>query len=434
MTERKENRDSSEPLSSKLDQAASVIGKHRILQFTVNGVRLINMVESGDTQLVRNTIGDEAEFEIFTKVPVKEPLPDKEFPSLEDFLQGGSKRAKKISEGYSEYRDAGTPRNKNVGKPITTPEYLRWKETLPSKGDIITAVHRLAEIPPEERPVEGEYSEKVVEFDCLCTHGGVVFMDLVEEDESVSLREEGDPNPNCSQCAGTGRLTHISINDPKANAKPREFTLVNETTEDSIDLVLDLPRLVVNGEMDLDIDLVTRRFSGKQPEYLSEDAAYVVTFQVNQYIAKQAKLIGIDMDRAFVVREGGVVGPEWEFQDWGIRFGWGWNNHNGQFMYSRPKYKDIEILIQQAQSNLRQHGTVILRSAGSEEMNFAEIRSKLEKLGLTLGLGLGFIATEELGIAFYALDQTGKLLGELAVAHRSDVGLEEALQKVRQLV
>lgn len=122
-------------LQPKIEDALSRTGEHHMLQFTKNGYRLFEYIETGETQTIE-VEGNEDSYTI--EMPINEHLLKKETSSLSELLD--------FQKSGVTYGDG------SISSSIETDEFTAWKERLLSKE----AIREAAILEVEQRQTGAE--------------------------------------------------------------------------------------------------------------------------------------------------------------------------------------------------------------------------------------------------------------------------------------
>ena len=420
---------------SKLESAFGIIERDQKLQFFADGkVRVLNLVETGETEVQSMSIGESDEIELHARVSLREPVVSHEYTTLDDLVgrRGRKRKTKEKSDGAGYYRLT----------PITNPEYLAWKSQIPTVEQIREAAVVVSQEPKDE-DVPETLGIKATEVDCLCTHGGIIFEDFVEE-ETVQLRETGQPDPDCEECGGTGKIPiEIPIPNPDAPPKIPEIILRNYVTGEERVLYVDVAALVASGDMDVSIEPFERvhrqRLKTKGGTRLEEDAHVSIKFGLRDYVADQARQIGIDINNSTAVRfpeeSSGIVSVETVLHDT-LHVGASWNNRDGEVTeHGLYEVKDPIAVVREAQEDVPScffDRELTFKPASPLDETFSRLLNTLGSHGYTLGFKRASIATGMDGPAFYALDQDGYKLTELGCGYEVPEALDQAWENAQK--
>lgn len=424
-----------------LEQALWHIHEGQMLQFTTNGFRLFEYIETGETQ-VRSIKAGESEY-VF-RVPVKEPVLQKDVSILTELFD-------RSDEGY--HYDDG-----HIADEIDTDEFKSWIEGLVSPEDVKAAAGKEL----KKREVEGD--EETIpctncsgkahfEVDCSCTHGGTTFVDMTDESEesTVKLREEGEADPDCETCEGTGKRQSdcpYCEGCGKA-AKYPHIILKNEVTGEERVLKLDLAMLIVNGEVEVE-------WGGYEKLYPNDYQVgeMILRFNVSAYIDRNLSEMGIDKENAaratgdsigkIESAQANVTGRRayWRKHEGVIKTGF---NHGQYNMTAADVLNDAQTNLSRAYAwpygkIKNNEGVVVadewvMRPLRPIEEALEDIKTAMAEYGYTLGFTQCFISTGETGPSFFLLDNNGNALQQLSNEHYIRESLENAwlnFQKIRE--
>ncbi|MBP7820998.1 hypothetical protein KA043_02750 [Candidatus Saccharibacteria bacterium] len=424
-----------------LEKALGHIREGQMLQFTSTGFRLFEYVETGETQISTIRVG---ESEYTFRVPVKEPLLQKEVTSLTELFEPNN-------ESY-DYDDS------YIADKIDTDEFRDWVESLVTPDDVIeAAVKELArrEAEGDEGTIPCTNCEGKAQFDieCSCTLGGTTFIDMIEksEDSLVSLREDGEADPNCGTCEGSGK-TQSDCPYCEGCAKAAKYPhiiLKNEITGEERVLKLDLATLIVNGDVKVELD-------GYEKMYPDDDqiSEKILQFNLGQYIDRSLVEMGIDRENSariqgdyfvkIVPDKANITGIHafWQKQEGKIETGF----------YTELDNMTATSVLENAQAKLSRafawpygkikndEGVVfaeewVLRPIRPIEDALEDIKTAIAEYGYFLGFTQSFIATGESGPSFFLLDDDGNAIKQLSNDYHVRESLESAwleFQKIKK--
>ncbi len=418
-------------VGKRLEKAFDVIKREQKLQFFADGkVRVLNLVETGDTEVKAMSIGDAGELEMHARVPLSEPLVAAEYASIDELV--GKRKTRKPR------KDRSPGANYYNLTPITNPDYLSWKAQAPTSEQIREAALAVSQEPVDESIPE-TLGMKTVESDCLCTEGGIIFKDFVE-DEEVQLRKDGVPDPDCEICGGTGKDPYeVPIPNPAARPKVPEIILKNYVTGEEKLLHIDVAGLVASGELAVSIENFDRVHKGVKRPRLEEDGGVGIKFHLLDYIAEQARQMGIDLENSLAVRQfdddESIVSVETVLHDT-LGVGASWHNRDGEVReHSMDEIKDPLEVVREAQKDVSRcffDRKLCFKPASPMEETFSRLLAILGGAGYTLGFREAWIGTGMTGPTFYALDQEGFLVGELSCGYEVGEALAGALHKAQE--
>lgn len=433
-----ERRDKEQVPRIDLEKALWQVRKTQMLQFTGTSYRLYEYIETGETDMHSMQAG---ESEHVFRVPVKEPLLQKEVASLDELF---------VEKEYKAYHDG------HIADSIDTQEYKEWVESIVGPKDIqAAAVKELArreyEGDSETLPCTNCKGNMSVEYPCSCTFGGMNFMDITDDsdDSSVSLREYGVADPNCGSCGGTGRASNVcpTCEGRGEIAKYPRLVLHNDITDERRVLKLDLATLVAAGDVSVE-------WAGQEKIYPNDYQVgeKVIHVNLSAHIENQLAEMGIDSNNSAIFHEYGMRLLEPKRLDINTGRSW-WRKHQGKIetgtndgKRSRKKTKsaaDGSSLLSDLQLGLASRqawphgkikddtGMVIadewnIRPLRPIEDTLEDIVTFLSSRNYTLGYTLSFIATEEVGPSFYVLDSNGNALNQLSCSYTVRESLENA--------
>ena len=419
------------PVSRReLERCLAQVYEGQMLQFTADGFRLYEYVETGETEMQAVKIGPD---EYYYRMPPKEPLLQKSGAKLSDLFDVEADR-----------RRHG--REKDFATVIDDEEFKSWLGGLLAPEDIRRAAMAAHASGGNETTTSCSNCEgEVQNIDCPCTEGGVVFADLSGESENpVSrLREKGVPDPDCGACAGQGKFSSscpVCSGRGKVAKYPR-IILRNELTNEERVLNLDLTALVASKEMKVEWGgYEIRHADGRQ---LSQK---IMRFKVLDYIASNIAAMGMDIESSAIVSQGGIrkARPERIDIEAGALSYWQKDEQgrikSGLMRQQQEAMSSSEVL-EAAQKQLAkrfarpygkirdEHGMVVaekwvMRPLRPFEDALEDLKAAAVGGGYTLGFTHSFIATEEAGPSFFLLDSEGNPLTQLS----SDYYLREALE------
>lgn len=412
-----------------------------MLQFTPSGFRLFEYIETGETAVHSAEVG-EAEY-VF-RVPVSEPVLQKDVSSLTELFDSAAE-----SFDYDDGR---------IADAIDTDEFRAWVESLTSPDDIKEAAaqelaRRAVQGDEEIVPCTNCKGKARLEGSCSCTYGGTTFVDMTGESEGavVAMREDGQPDPGCGTCEGSGRTQGdcpYCEGCGKA-AKYPSIILTNEVTGERSALKLDLAALIVNGEVDVE-------WGGYEKVYPHDFQASdkILRFNVSAYIDRNIAHMGIDKENVIRISGDGVYQIESERANVTGRHAY-WRKREDTISTSFNKGQDdmaAADVLAEAQANLARayawprgkiknaEGVVIaeewvLRPLRPIEDALEDLKTAVASYGYTLGFTQSFIATGETGPSFFLLDNEGNAVQQLSNCYYMRESLENAwlaLQSLQQ--
>lgn len=424
-----------------LEQALRRVHEGQRLQFTADGFRLFEYVETGETQVHSMRAG---ESEYVFRVPVKEPVLQRVVTSLNELFDP--------SDGGYRYDDGHT------ADKISTVEFRTWVDSLVSPEDVKEAA--VKEL--ERRGVEGD--EETIpcfncdgkahfEVDCSCTFGGTTFVDMTdeEEDSKVKLREDGVADPDCGTCKGTGKSQSDCpyCEGCAKTAKYPRIILKNELTGEERVLKLDLATLIVNSEVGIERDGYERLYPN---DY--QVGEKTLWFNVSAYIDRTIADMGIDKENAARI-SGDSIGKI-ESERANVTGGRAyWRKREGQtqtgFNHGQDSLTAADVLrdgqLELSHSYAWPYGKIkndegvvvaeewIMRPLRPIEEALEDIKTAMAEYGYTLGFTQSFIATGETGPSFFLLDSEGNALQQLSNEYYIRESLENAwlhFQRIRE--
>jgi hypothetical protein len=421
--------------AAPLEDALLRLPYDKMLQFTADGFNLLGYEATGETDM--RTIKFQG-LDIVNRFQIYRPVVDAQASNLEELLP-------------SPQEDTDYRRDDRVYRGIDEVEFKEWKESMISSEDIKETCRTQL----KRREIEG--NELIVDCvncegspnhtgDCQCTGGGIIFTDSTgeSEDEPVSLREEGEVDPDCNTCEGQGEVTNSCLycEGCGQSAKYPAINLVNAETGEERSISLDLATLVASGDVEVIVSQSDRDYGGGL-----KVARQSLVFCVSDYIDKCIDSIGIDRDNFVVIRGTNVFGistwrdnthvgeSSWRQEDSKID-----SSHGGSKAETTPK-----ALLDKAQSSLsRSHNwqkTMIKNEDGvgvEEEWIMRPLRpfqESLEDLRVALSsqdYNLGYLVHSE-GIdagcpRFYALNQDGSTARILSDGWKGKVSIRVSLE------
>ena len=418
-----------------IERALGRIYEDQMLQFTATGYRLYGYAETGEANM--HTI-QSGESEHVFRVPVKEPVLQKEVASLDELF-----------DNDDHHYDDG-----QIADSIDTTEYKEWVESLIGPQAITQAAHmevsrRELEGDSETLPCSNCQGKLRFEHACSCTMGGTTFIDMTDDSEAVSLRENGVADPDCGTCGGSGKQQNDCpvCEGCGKQAKYPQIILNNELTGEERTLRLNLAALIAAGEVEVD-------WVGQEKVYANDYqvADKIIRFNVSDYIDRNLAQMGIDKKNSARVTQYGIAMLQSERANITANRAW-WRKHEGKVetgpMHTvRGRNLKTEVptpasILENAQKNLaatfahpygkmkNEQGIVVaekwtIRPLRPIDETLADIRTFLEQHHYTLGFSHSFIATGEVGPSFYILDSDGNALHQLSCEYYMRESLENA--------
>lgn len=422
----------------KLEDALHRIYEDQMLQFTENGFRLYEYIETGETDIRAVKVG---ESEHVYRIPIKEPMLQKDVSRLAELFDP--------DEEDGHYDDGHVNR-------IDTEEFRAWLESLLSPEEIQAAAIREFERRQTEGDTEtvpcGNCKGKMqFESTCWCTHGGTTFTDITNESDgsTTRLRPEGEADPDCQTCEGSGKTTNncpCCEGSGKA-AKYPYIILQNEVTGEERILKLDLATLIVNGEVEVE-------YKGYEIQYpndyqVSQKFLY---FNVSDYIDRNIAGMGIDKANSALVSGEKIHMIESSRANTSSGSAW-WRKRDGEVetgTKGNSENLSADEILEKAQMNISaayawpygkikdDEGVVradkwLIRPLQPIENTFEDLKAAIIEQGYTLGFNHSFIATGEVGPSFYLLDSNGNALAQLSNEYSIRDSLENAWATFQQM-
>lgn len=416
----------------ELEEALSQIYEGQMLQFNAASFRLFEFVETGESQIHSTRVG-ESEYDF--RIPVTEPVLQKDVSSLAELFDGNDKN-------YDFNNGA-------LANKIDTPEFQSWLAFLATFENIEDSVikelaRREIEGNAEIIPCANCKGAASFEVDCSCTYGGINFIDTTDETDNLttSLREEGQPNPDCNTCEGSGKTQN---NCPYCEgcgkaAKYPYIILKNEITGEERILKLDLATLIASGEVGLG-------WRGQEKIYQNDYqvSEKVLQFNVSAYIDKNIAEMGVDKANAARFAGNSLSRIESERANvTGQRASW--RKQDG-IVKAKPHDSQSDAIttnmLHDAQLSLARayawpYGKIkndegvaiaeewVLRPLRSLEETLEDLKTAVAHHGYTLGFTHSFIATGEVGPSFFLLERDGAPLQQLSNEYSIRESLENA--------
>jgi hypothetical protein len=259
------NRKSEKPEFLKEEQlkdfedALNSIDEGETLVLASDVVQIITYAPTGETAVRRMKSG-QTEYEF--KVPVKRPVVSESFGTIEDFITQSKAELEQMEKERKTYYS-----HENE-KEIEDPEFREWRDMLTPwiETKLMLAARQITETKAEsnEKTTCGNCKGKAeFERDCDCKEGGKVTLDI-ETGEKDTERTEGEPDPFCDECNGTGI---------KANTCPccmgtgymqlyPKIHIINEKTGDYQTLNINIAELVASGQVELKTRLIQSQYQG----------------------------------------------------------------------------------------------------------------------------------------------------------------------------
>lgn len=415
-----------------LAQALSRINQGQWVQFTANGYRLFEYIQTGGTD-VRSLNIDQSKYVI--RVPQSEPL----------IQRVGATLAELFGPNDDDYRY----NDDHIADKIDSGEFKSWVESLVSPEDVKKAAVRELEerrITGDEETIPCTDCNGIAHFEnsCSCTHGGTTFVDMTEEleDSIVRLREDGVPDPECQTCDGTGKVQSDCpyCEGCGMTAKYPNIILINEETGEERALKFDLAALIVNGDVEVEWDGYERVY----PDGF-QFSQKIIRFNLSAWIDRNIAGMGIDKENAVIVRGGYVSQIESDRANvTGSRAYW--QKHEGEttmrFSNGQVNMSAADVL-NEGQNNLSHAYTWrhrmtnddtgvtisdewVMRPVRPIEDALEDLKTAIAEYGFTLGYTQSFIATGETGASFYLLDEHGGVIRQLSIDHTVRGSLENA--------
>jgi hypothetical protein len=447
-----------------LERALYNIDEGKTLILGSDGVQTITYMPTGETTVHRMKAG-QTEYEF--KVPAKAPVISESFDNLEDFIA----RSKVELEEIEEKRK--TSPNYSQSAEIDDPEFKEWLGMLAPflEAKIMQAARRLAEKPPEENEktiCANCRGEAEFDRDCDCKQGGKVTFDI-ETGEKDSEREEGEPDPFCEECEGTGNRSitcSCCMGTGYMQLYPKVH-IINEHTGDYQTLHINIAELVASGQVELKNRLIQSQF---QDGFIY--AEYQIGIKLQDYFKEKVAELGLDPENSMLSRGRHNMDLGWELQDEPL-CNFYWRKNDGKVEQSWRYYghsAETEefnsekallgtqrtiarhfawpgILIQDLKKDpeatrkeaLNEYGKVLNKDNVVEEVaipikevkpllsQFNALIGGAEAMGYKIGFANSFIATGETGPSFYLMDNAGNAITQLS----NDYSLRESVTNAR---
>lgn len=422
-----------------------------MLSLAPEEARLIKFEQMGETGTETTHIG---ETEIFARFPVYESVVVGTAARIQDLP---------LTDDWAETKYQRFERQAH--RPIKDVDFLAWKEALP-----IPVAYKLAaqELIAATNPTDTSErlrcmnckGKATFETDCTCTFGGLVFIDTTEEEgQSQSLRDEGEADPACGTCHGSGKMSSDCpfCNGAGYMTKYPTLILTNELTGESRYETLDIVELIATGKVPVLYTHTDEQVYGPQLMI----AKYPLKAMVSTYINSVIRELGVDPMQAVSVVESGVKTIEPERFDMTLVAA-SWRRQNGQVTQKLdgydvratgfpgrfgPIHERILGLQYSIAYTMSWPAGKILDDNGvakgwewkvRQRQDFATtlklLTEKLAKRGYRLGCRYSFIATEESAPTFYVLDQDDHILTALDQDYRIEDALESALFKADEIL
>lgn len=403
--------------------------EEQALQFTPDGMRLLQFVDTGETGEVQAVFG-QAVFSF--SQPKQEPLLVRELNTPEELLE-------------DEWLVAGT-----ADRPITDPDYLSWKAALPLPEDLqAVATEQLQDRTFEKQIACGSCQGLGLKSgSCSCTYSEATFDDD-DEDEA-----EGVADPECVDCEGTGKYVD-DCTMCQGIGHMTKYPVIKLVSEESgaVDwLSLDLMTLVASGELP-----VEWQSSETTNDDQFQSAGQRLMLRLDQCIERRVTGLGAEpKDTAIVTPDGQIIPLEtshlnikvlearWSKRQGAVRQGM----HDGRRTRMPRRYDTMnDVNFDDLQRKLAAERALYGRalrvsngpSSDEDEVwqlrplrpvleSFQDLQSAAWARGTTLGYRRDYIATGTMGPAFYLFDGQGKPLHRLS----ADFTLREALENAWQ--
>lgn len=425
------------------DELEKILDEEYMVGLSLCGVKLIQFVDAGDTMTHRVRAG---ETEYYIKTPAKEAMV---VANAADVAELRRSLPRDNEPDMTDYY-------KRLRAEIDHPDYQKWCETGVSEAEIILAakeyLHERPDIGSEMLPCRNCKGVGEFELQCSCTHGGVVFSDLSGGGmESERLREEGEADPDCTACEGTGKKTNDCpmCHGAAQVVKYPEVIFRNSETGESTSLRLDITQLVAEGVCDVTESMYTYNYG------TFRGARRQKQISLERFIEKNLASIGIYMNCAVRLTEYGVYGfsaqnfsqtmfaEEWREEDGAARIrdelsmprNRRATPQTSSDMSLMQRFEHMQSNISSGQNQTDATPSVIeLANRNDFSTTMRALLEKADAYGCSVGVKLSFIATGEVGPALYLLDEKSNVVAQLSSDYTLEDSLENALRSFDRFI